>query len=627
MDFLYYDPLHLEPEELKHELSIRGIVGLSSHRDETKALRNALLKESRKEEEPPISNILNNENEILSAENIFKILNVSITNAISGKSIEALKVLKSRVAVWINRLRRIEDVDTLRYEQIILQFSNLYESLEETNLRFRLKEKLISSSLDNLASDLTSANHFTQVAKIPEALNMNRSSLPGTYTTDTINKSGLGRGRGVIRKNQLGKITNENDFLNLTTNEKNQFIPKELDPRFEDAMQFINNERSNNGNDLRNFNITSRYPRVHQWDIRFTGDGNGMSLSDFLIKVDIFAQGEGIEDEQLLIHIHKLFPLNSKAYKWYWSNIRGFRNYKDFIRQIRLEFLPSNYDFLLKDEINNRIQGNEETFSEFITDLKTMFQRANPPLGEDFKLFVIQKNMNPEYLTQTTTHNFNNVEQLIGICKRFDEVKLLKERRKLSTQYYNNNVTLVEPSCHPRASMCNNSFRPKQIGNVHCVEYSKCCNHTCENETHPAQILNRNEKAHSFGNLQNSKECNEFQQITTCHQYEGQNDGFVDMVSSNVKNKVFDMVCFNCKNPGHRRQHCNQPQTRKYCYLCGTDGVISTNCSNCRAKFQNSTRFSTSRNTNSNNPNNHSNSLGNGTREEYSVGANVLPQN
>lgn len=608
LEFLMFEPAHLEPNELVHELFVRGIIGLSSSREETKALRNALTREFRDEEKPPGFQNLKPDNEINEAENVFRSLCEIADNAWKTKNVDQLKILKSRTAAWINRLKRIKETETPNYDSIFLNFCNLYERLVPEKLIFDIQQKnsLKSASNNKIYCEGAIGGLIVDERQRISLGNVqnNRTSLLGATTTPA--RSAMGR--GAMRKtiNQLDKSSvnhNQTSQDILSVNDRNN--SREFERRFEEILRLGNNSPISDCNRTepemaRTINVTQRYPRLHNWNLKFTGDNSGMSLNDFLIRVDVFAQSENIDNDQLLMNIHKLFPLNSKAYKWYWSNVSSFTDYNDFVRKIRLDFLPRNYDYFLKEEIDNRIQVDGETFSEFITDLKTLFQRANPPLDERYKLYVIQKNMQIDYVAHTATRNFNSVDELVELCRRFDESKIMLERRKLAQQYHGH-MTFVEPSCHPQTNYNrNNSSRQRQpISRVSCVENLRCCDHTCS------------------GNQETDR--SDLQSIV-CDNYQSNNSSSVNLVESNGERKSSAVKCFNCHKLGHRRQNCKQPQTRMYCYSCGRDGVISSNCPNCVSQSRN-IRSSSSHSAQAN----EIGGSGNDGREEHSTGANALP--
>jgi hypothetical protein len=42
-------------------------------------------------------------------------------------------------------------------------------------------------------------------------------------------------------------------------------------------------------------------------------------------------------------------------------------------------------------------------------------------------------------------------------------------------------------------------------------------------------------------------------------------------------------VCHNCKKPGHQFRNCNLPQKQPFCYHCGLQNVMTTNCPRCNS--------------------------------------------
>lgn len=78
-----------------------------------------------------------------------------------------------------------------------------------------------------------------------------------------------------------------------------------------------------------------------------------------------------------------------------------------------------------------------------MTDMNILFQRVFPPLDENYRLFIVRRNMLPEYSFQLSTVMINSIDHLIRLCKQMDEAKLIDERRRCGPM----NSQLLEPNC------------------------------------------------------------------------------------------------------------------------------------------------------------------------------------
>lgn len=353
---------------------------------------------------------------------------------------------------------------------------------------------------------------------------------------------------------------------------QNQFIqPTNTDNR---RLNFENYDRVRDIDELLNrLRLDPNRPvPIYRWDARFSGDGNGYSLNEFIKRVEKFADDENMPRPKLLANIHRL--LDSTARKWYWASVDEWQTWDDFVRVIRLHFLPRNYDFFLKEEIEHRLQASNEPFTSFITDMKILFQKANPPLSENYKLYIVQKNMLPDYSVPLATHNVQRLSDLIDLCKRIDESRIMMDRRSLASQFSSRH--LVEPSCFPKQNVQNyNHYRKPIPQPIHAVENIPFPEN---NESH---FVSDNSYNYSYP----------YQQPGLYNTFDHQdNDAQVSVQpmpevagitrQSNVDRfgNLLNAKCFRCEQQGHSHRFCNQPKTFNYCYLCGIKNYTVDNC-------------------------------------------------
>lgn len=296
---------------------------------------------------------------------------------------------------------------------------------------------------------------------------------------------------------------------------------------------------------------TDRSGSIYRWEARFSGDGQGYSLNEFIRRVEKFADDERMPRQKLLTNIHRL--LDGTAKKWYWASVDEWETWDEFVQNIKLNFLPRHYNYFLREEIENRLQTSNEPFSSFITDMKYLFQKVNPPLDEDYKMYIIQKNMLTEYSLPLATHSVRSLNELIDLCKRIDERRLMIGRRAPSG--YFTNVPLVEPSCFPKQKFQNRrNPHNDYVNTVEEVEqefvptFRSCC-------------LHKGQSDHSDDVVRNN------------HQVD-----VVDHSRPFVKDSFRKLRCFRCEKLGHAHRVCSAPKRFNYCYICGMKNVTVINC-------------------------------------------------
>lgn len=98
----------------------------------------------------------------------------------------------------------------------------------------------------------------------------------------------------ICSDNMQSRITNENQIATNSNNLNNLGSTSEVDELFN------------------RLNIHSqRKVYMHRWNIVFSDNGKGLSLNEFLIRVNIYANAENVSESQLLANIHLL--LKDKA--------------------------------------------------------------------------------------------------------------------------------------------------------------------------------------------------------------------------------------------------------------------------------------------------------------------------
>lgn len=460
------------------------------------------------------------------------------------------------------------------------------------------------------------------------------------------------------RQNQVRlQYTNQNlqhpDFANIRYREQNQnqqhynkranLAQQQLPEMYDERLDVRANDRQNVDyrHQLPQYQTRDQYPYpeenmranqqysnpVKRWNFVFSGDGQGFSLSDFFSRIELNARAERVTNDQLFLSFHYL--LSGEAEKWYRGNYREFRDWHDLVVGMRRHFLPRNYNHLLRDEIANRQQGRQESFAHFITDMKILFQRAFPPLDEDYKIYVVQKNMLPQYSANLVCVNFVSLNQLVDYCKRLDENKLMSERRAISVQY--GQSSLMEPACFPKQQPFREGFRPDnqnrpfnqnrnfmrvaEIGQVeqqNNYENYNTYSYNPEQHLHPSYIYGQlghpqqdyypntydtNPNHYNIPTLEynqtfpNSQPHSTYPQHIPHTQIRGNYSTYTQNINTNSRhvpiNSCHDVSpidytkskCWNCDEIGHGFQGCRKQRLRIFCFQCGAIGQTTKSCS------------------------------------------------
>lgn len=280
---------------------------------------------------------------------------------------------------------------------------------------------------------------------------------------------------------------------------------------------------------------------INQWNVKFSGEENSMSLSEFLGEVDLFAESEGFSDRELFASAIHLF--SGYARKWFKANCVDLRSWGDLVSALKEEFQSEYYDFLLLSEIDSRSQGREESFSAFLAVMVILFGKLCVPLSEQYKIYILRKNMLKEHAMAIATVEISTVRQLATICRRLDSTRMLQEQ---------NSGRCVEPA-FKTPTYVKKTVRP-QVNVVDSGEDSG--DELCE--------LRRKQFPRPNPNIG----------------------------SKIIKSDKSNFRCFNCDQLGHVFRRCPVERTREFCFGCGLKDVKIMFCPKCNISQLNDTPVS-----------------------------------
>lgn len=262
---------------------------------------------------------------------------------------------------------------------------------------------------------------------------------------------------------------------------------------------------------------------VHQWKIHFDGDND---LNDFLSKVDMFAKFEQTPDHELLSTIGYLF--SKRALSWYRIHYREFTSWEQLKIALTEEFLPAHSNYKILHQIDHRWQGKAESFSEYLSAMQMLFSYMPSPPTEEYRLYLIRKNMDPTYAVALSTQMITSIQQLTEICRRMDDAKDMVESR-------NRTVNPVESDKNYRRR----NFQLQEM----------------ENEEYEVDAIER-------------------RMVANC------------VKPPEPQDTPYKVFCWNCEKPGHTHNYCPQPKLKLFCYRCGVDGVSVPRCKRCNPTLQ-----------------------------------------
>lgn len=178
------------------------------------------------------------------------------------------------------------------------------------------------------------------------------------------------------------------------------------------------------------------YP-VFKWNLKFSGESKGLSLHNFLERVDELKSARGISDDVLFESAIDLFE--GKALLWYRSNKHRVSNWESLSRLLRRHFEPPEYKTRLYQDILARTQDQTESFIEYYSCMSSMFRRHGD-IPESVQLHIIIGNLAPFYTMNLPT--VSSLAELEDECLKLEGKKFKVDNYKPPNRKRN---TFVEP--------------------------------------------------------------------------------------------------------------------------------------------------------------------------------------
>lgn len=529
MDLTNY-AMHLTTSELEYELNIRGIFNLSTQRLRTSALREQLSKENAGlQVAPKRSDIFKAVDELKQCKLIFENITESLINS---KNHYELSRCVSRLYHIESRLERIIPEDKTTESDIAALADCVYDALIQACDCINKSESASQANANALASSTISdqvrkslnAIEKPRVSNVDEfqkslrafsdkinSINFNNEvDVEGAVGTDKnatlrereslIDLDSLTPTERNDVANIIGDYVDINPFRHPKSPVANAFLPN---PSFRSVIQNQNNcgptrqlvnddygssreNRQFSRPNLQQANIPSREFQVNnqgsysfhsrksvpisQWRISFSGERDGLHLYDFLSQIALFQRSEKVTDTEMMYSIIHL--LTGRARLWFMSVYEQFRDWSQVITEMKREFLPANYDYLLFTDINNRRQKEQETFSEFLTHMQAMFKCLSIPIVESHKLYIVQRNLLPRYAMAIAPLELRSLYELSEACRRIDNATLHANRVSFSVPFNN-----IRPEVCAVQQQFNNRNSSQSVPNVPRRNvYNKCWN-------------------------------------------------------------------------------------------------------------------------------------------------------
>lgn len=157
----------------------------------------------------------------------------------------------------------------------------------------------------------------------------------------------------------------------------------------------------------------------HKWNIKFSGDKRGMSVTAFFERVEELRAARGVSKPILLNSGIDLFE--GRAYEFFQDCRSEVTSWDELVQKFKEEYQPVYYTEKLLEEIKRRTQGPDETIGTYMAVMSRYFQRLECPVSEEAKLTILLRNISPVYKNQLGALEITHLAQLKTLCKRIEQ--------------------------------------------------------------------------------------------------------------------------------------------------------------------------------------------------------------
>ena len=157
---------------------------------------------------------------------------------------------------------------------------------------------------------------------------------------------------------------------------------------------------------------------MRKWNIKFSGSRTD-DPDAFLTRIEEGRELVPVSDMNLLRVIP--FFLSGIALNWYRGSKHLWRTFNQFARAFRVRFGGSDFQFELRQEIHQRTQGEKESVSDFLTCMRTMFDKLIPPMSEAEEISYAHRNLLPRLhlaINRNEIDDFTHLEYLANAAQK-----------------------------------------------------------------------------------------------------------------------------------------------------------------------------------------------------------------
>ncbi|KAH6921288.1 hypothetical protein HPB50_027732 [Hyalomma asiaticum] len=186
----------------------------------------------------------------------------------------------------------------------------------------------------------------------------------------------------------------------------------------------------------------SARPRVKLDMPSYSGYHDSKSANEYLDRLVHYQQATGLTDAELLARVVPV-SLTEQAARWFRLAGHRARTVEEFRVSFRDEFLPANYEWRLRRELELRTQHPDESLVEYVRAMDELYRLANPLASNAEKVERVTRQAHQTFAAHFRGCNYADLEELAAAAKRIQgDILAARAHRPPPSA-----ATSVEPRC------------------------------------------------------------------------------------------------------------------------------------------------------------------------------------